>query len=95
MENEYGIGEFRKDTFSDGTLEPYFKIIRATKGKQLVKFSIEEKILKTTKINADSSSLLIDTNEYYYSSEFLVMDKEFKSLTNEKLLQEVNLKYEQ
>ncbi len=93
VENEYGNNEIRRDTFSDGTLEPFFKILRTKKGKQLLKFSIEEKIVSDMEIKSDTSTLLISTNEYYYSREFLVLDEEFNSIVNNKLIDEMKLKY--
>jgi hypothetical protein len=94
IENEYENNKARKDTFSDGTLTPFFKILRNKKGKQFVKLSIEEKILSETRINSDSTNLRIVTNEYFYTLEFIVMGENFKSNFSEKLIKEMNLKYE-
>jgi hypothetical protein len=95
VDNEYENNEIRKDTFSDGTLSPFFTIIRNQKGKHQVNFIIEEKILNETTISKDSSVLKITTINHYYSFEFIVSDKNYKSDLNNRLFTELELKYKE
>jgi hypothetical protein len=88
IKNTYEDALVKSDTFSDGSLHPYFGINGFQTGKQLVQGKIEEKILKTDRINEDSTSLIIMDNYKYFEKEFIVTDKEKISTLSEKIIQD-------
>jgi hypothetical protein len=86
IENRYSDNTIKKDTFSDGTLKPFFGIFGYKTGKQIVKGKIEEKILKTEQINKDSSSLTITDHYKYFEKEVFVSDSKEISEKSKKII---------
>ncbi len=73
IENEYDDGIVDKDTFSDGTLSPWFGVYAINTGKMIVKGTILEEALNDR--NTDKDSLLIIEKKYmYFSKEVFVLD---------------------
>ncbi|WP_394344919.1 toxin-antitoxin system YwqK family antitoxin, partial [Seonamhaeicola algicola] len=88
IENKYADNTIKKDTFSDGTLKPFFGIFGLKTGKQIVKGQIEEKILQKEKINKDSSSLTIIDHYKYFEKEVFVSDNEEISEKSKKIIKD-------
>jgi hypothetical protein len=76
IDNQYSEFEFKKDTFSDGTIKPFFGIYGYKIGEQVIKGKIEEKILTTTEINKDSSTLTIENHYKYFEKKVYVWNKD-------------------
>lgn len=89
IENKYSENEIKKDTFSDGTLKPFFGIIGFKKGKQIVKGIIEEKTLKTKEIKKDSSILMILNHYKRFEKEVYVTDSKESSELSKRLKEEL------
>ena len=67
VENEYSETVMKRDTFSDGTLNPKFGINTYKTGEQKIKGFIIEEIL-----NRDSTSLMIRKHKKYFEKEVFV-----------------------
>ena len=93
MENEMEDGSIRSDTFSDGLTTPFFWISRFKTGKQKIELKIEEKIMTTKEIANDSFSLEIKDIYYTYSFDVFVGEKEYKSILNERLKEQMDKEY--
>lgn len=76
IDNQYSEFEFKKDTFSDGTIKPFFGVYGYKTGEQVIKGKIEEKILTTTEINKDSSTLTIENHYKYFEKKVYVWNKD-------------------
>ena len=72
IDNQYSEIEFKKDTFSDGTLKPFFGIYGYQVGKQKIKGKLEEKIMT----RQDSSTLTINHHYKYFEKEVYVWNKD-------------------
>ena len=77
IDNEYHDGIVVKDTFSDGTLSPWFGVYANKKGKMVIKGIIIEEALNDR--NSDIDSILkIESTFFYFSKEVYVLDSIFK-----------------
>ena len=76
LENKKSENEIRKDTFSDGTLTPYFGITTYKLGKQKIKVKIEEKIVTKTKDSSGLYNLTIADHYKYFEKEVYVQEME-------------------
>ena len=88
IENQYSETNIKKDTFSDGSLNPYFGVYGYKLGKQVVNGQIEEKILIKKEINKDSSSLTIIDDYKYFEKEVFVIDNAEISEKNKKIIKD-------
>lgn len=77
IENEYENGIFVKDTFSDGTLTPWFGVYANKKGFKNVKGIILEEALNDKKTKNDSI-LRIERTFIHFSKKVYVIDSIFK-----------------
>lgn len=77
IENEYQDGIIEKDTFSDGTLSPWFGIYATKKGKMTIKGIILEEALNDMNYDIDSV-LRIERKFLYFSKDVFVVDSIFK-----------------
>jgi len=77
IENEYQDGIIVKDTFSDGTLSPWFGIYATKKGKMTIKGIILEEALNDMNYDIDSV-LRIERKFLYFSKDVFVIDSIFK-----------------
>jgi len=89
IENQYSEFEFKKDTFSDGTLKPFFGIYGYKTGRQKIKGKLEEKIV-TSK---DSSTMTISHHYKYFEKEVYVWDKEKYSESGMRIRNEMEKEY--
>jgi antitoxin component YwqK of YwqJK toxin-antitoxin module len=74
VENKYSDSEIKKDTFSDGTLTPYFGIYAHKTGKKKIKVTLLEEVLNEIKVTNDSSFLRIIKHNKYFEKEVYVID---------------------
>ncbi|MGM1057454.1 MAG: hypothetical protein ACQEWG_16330 [Bacteroidota bacterium] len=73
IENQYEDGIAVKDTFSDGTLSPWFGVYANKKGKMIVKGTILEEALNDRTTDKDSI-LKIERTFFHFSKEVYVLD---------------------
>src|SRR5690606_32517224 len=77
IENEYEDGVVDKDTFSNGTLSPWFGVYATKTGKMVVNGVILEEALNDR--NTDKDSILrIEKKYMYFSKEVYVLDSIYK-----------------
>lgn len=89
IENEYQDGEIKRDTFSDGTLQPYFGVSIFKTGKQIIKGKIQEKILTKTKDSTDWYSVSMGDHYKYFEKEVYVWEKDKETELGKKLRDEM------
>lgn len=92
IENNYPDLGKKNDTFptlTDNSNSPFFGIYAEKAGKKIVEGKIEEKTLKTDRINADSLSLTISDKYRYFRKEIYVSDNGKKSELSKKLRAEL------
>jgi len=77
IDNEYDNGILVKDTFSDGTLSPWFGVYANNKGKMVIKGIILEEDLNDRNSHIDSV-LRIERTFFYFSKEVYVLDSIFR-----------------
>jgi len=77
IENEYQNGILVKDTFSDGTLSPWFGVYANKTGKMVIKGTILEEALNDRNTDIDSI-LKIERTFLYFSKEVYVLDSILK-----------------
>ena len=78
VENQYENSEIKKDTFSDGTLNPFFGIYGYKLGHQKIILTVEEKILEEN-LEGDDLPLIIKNVYYDYTIELIVVDGNYVS----------------
>lgn len=88
IENHYSEKEIKKDTFSDGTLMPFFGIYAYKKGRLIVKGIIQEQTFKQTDINKDSTDLKVITINKYFEKQIYVSENKTPSNSKKKILSE-------
>lgn len=74
VDNEYSDGRVKKDTFSDGTLNPKFGIYSSNIGMQKISLVILEEVLNEVEVSEDSSFLNILKHKKYFDKTVYVMD---------------------
>lgn len=79
MDNQYSKSKIQKDTFSDGTLKPFFGIYAYKTGKVKIKGRIQETILNINKQSDSLHVLSITTHYKYFEKVIYVWDKDKKS----------------
>ncbi|WP_375587430.1 toxin-antitoxin system YwqK family antitoxin [Flagellimonas aurea] len=90
VENKYSDNQIKKDTFSDGTLRPYFGVYGPKKGEHLIKGIIEDKTILSDEFVKDSSKLVIVNNYKIFEKNVYVTDDEDKvSSIQKRLLSEI------
>jgi hypothetical protein len=77
IENEYKSGIIEKDTFSNGTLSPWFGVYATKKGKMTIKGIILEEALNDLNYDIDSV-LRIERKFLYFSKDVFVLDSILK-----------------
>ena len=88
VSNQYEDSEIKMDTFSDGTLNPFFGINGFKTGIQEIELIIEEQIIEP--YEKDKDSFLGITKLYHqYDARITVVDGEYMSETEKKLLTEM------
>lgn len=88
MDNQYEDSLIKKDTFSNGTLKPFFGINGFKTGKQKVKLMIEEQVLETKSKEKDSFLEIMKVRHEY---EFIitVVEKKYTSKLEKELLKKM------
>lgn len=76
IENEYENGKVIRDTFSDGTLNPWFGVYAAQKGELTIRGKLMEEILND-KVN--DSILRIERTFFHFSRTVLVVADSLKN----------------
>lgn len=92
IENKYPDVGKKKDTFptlTDDSNSPFFGIYAEKVGKTIVEGKVQEKNLKTERINKDSTELTISTKYRYFRKEIYVSDNGKKSKLSKKLIAEL------
>jgi hypothetical protein len=88
VSNHYEDSKIKTDTFSNGTLNPFFGIKGFKTGTQEIELIIEEQILEPYK--KDKDSFLEITKLYHqYDARITVVDGDFISETEKELLTEL------
>ncbi|WP_132705752.1 hypothetical protein [Winogradskyella wandonensis] len=88
VSNQYEDLKVKTDTFSNGTLKPFFGINGFKTGTQEIELIIEEQILEP--FEKDKDSFLGITKLYHqYDLRITVIDKDFISKTEKELLTEL------
>jgi hypothetical protein len=88
VSNQYEDSKVKTDTFSNGTLNPFFGINGFKTGTQEVELIIEEQILEP--YEKDKDSFLGITKLYYqYDARITVVEGDFISETEKELLNEL------
>ena len=86
--NRYEDSKIKTDTFSNGTLNPFFGINGFKTGTQEIEFVIEEQILEL--YEKDKDSFLGITKLYHqYDARITVVDGDYISETEKELLTEL------
>jgi len=73
IENKYEDGIVKRDTFSNGTLNPNFEVYVFEKGVKTIKGAVLEEILSIVEINGESA-VQIDKTYKYFSLNSYVKD---------------------
>jgi hypothetical protein len=76
IDNQYSETEVQKDTFSDGTMKPFFGIYAYKTGKQKIKGKIEEQILNNKKEDCSLYTFTISEHYKYFEKEVYVWGKD-------------------
>jgi hypothetical protein len=91
VSNQYEDSKIKTDTFSNGTLNPFFGINGFKTGTQEIKLIIEEQIIEPYK--KDKDSFLGITKLYHqYDSRITVVDGDYMSETEKELRAELKNK---
>jgi hypothetical protein len=91
VSNQYEDSKVKTDTFSNGTLNPFFGINGFKTGTQKIKLIIEEQILE--QYEKDKDSFLGITKLYHqYDARITVVDGEYMSETEKELRAELKNK---
>ncbi len=91
VSNQYEESKVKMDTFSDGTLNPFFGINGFKTGTKEIKLVIEEQIIETNQKGKDS--LLGITKLYHeYDIRITVVDRDYLSDIEKQLLSELKNK---
>ena len=88
VRNQYEESKVKNDTFSNGTLNPFFGINGFKTGTQKVKLTIEEQIIEPYEKNKDSF-LGITKLYHQYDARITVVDRKYMSETEKNLLTEM------
>jgi hypothetical protein len=75
IENKYSENKIKKDTFTDGTRNPFFGVYAYKKGPLTISGIIEEKILTEKKIHTDSAELTVEDKYKFFKKNVYVTDK--------------------
>jgi len=93
VENEYSDSKIKKDTFSDGTLQPYFGVYGPKKGKHLIKGIIEDKTILSDELVKDSAKIVIVNHYKIFEKNVYVTENEDEvSALQKRLLREIRNK---
>jgi len=94
MDNQYSKSKIQKDTFSDGTLNPFFGIYAHKSGKLKIKGKILENILSIKKKEGDSLHTFTISDHYkYFEKDVYVWDKNKYSETGLRIINQMNKEY--
>lgn len=75
IENQFSESEIKKETFSDGTLKPFFGIYAYKSGKLKINGKIKEQILNKEKEDDSMYNFKIANHFKYFEKEIYVWDK--------------------
>ncbi|HMC01612.1 MAG TPA: hypothetical protein VKN14_11310 [Flavobacteriaceae bacterium] len=93
MDNQYSESEIKKDTFSDGTLKPFFGIYAYKTGKLKIKGKIQEQILNKEKEDDSLFTLTLSDHYKYFEKEIYVWDKDKYSESGLRIGNEMKAEY--
>jgi len=91
VRNQYENSKIKMDTFSNGTLNPFFGINGFKTGTQEIEFIIEEKIIEPYEKDKDSF-LGITKLCHQYTARITVVNGDYMSETEKKILTEMKNK---
>ena len=88
VSNQYEDSKRKTDTFSNGTLNPFFGINGFKTGTQEIKFVIEEQIIEPY-VKENDSFLGITKLYHQYDKRIIVVDRDYISEIEKELLAEI------
>lgn len=93
MDNQYSDSKFQKDSFSNGTLKPFFGIYAYKTGKLKIKGKIKEQIINRNKADDSLYTFTISENYKYFEKEIYVWDKDKNSESANRIIKEIEKVY--
>ena len=90
--NQYSENEIRKDTFSDGTMLPFFGVYGNKPGKQLIKGELIETILS---YNADSTTIKMLDHYKYFEKDIYVWEEKSYSTSGLRIARQMEEDYKE
>ncbi|MFV9484900.1 hypothetical protein ACNI3T_13710 [Christiangramia sp. ASW11-125] len=94
VDNQYSDSIIKKDSFSDGTMKPFFGIYGYKEGNQIVKGIIEEKIISEIDRKGDSSTFSLEMHHKYFEKEVYVWNKQKYSKSGLRISKQMEVEYE-
>lgn len=94
MDNQYSESKIQKDTFSDGTLKPFFGIYAYKTGKFKIQGKIKEQILNLKKEDDSLNNFTLSEHYKYFEKDVYVWDKNKNSEKAKRIEMEMDEEYE-